>query len=77
MTGDDWVKVIGAIASGLVLVLAAITALWAKVHEYHRGVNGRMDQLLELTRQSSMALGRLQGPDPTTGGGVAAPRPNG
>jgi hypothetical protein len=59
MTADDWVKIISAIASGLVLILGAIAALWLKVHGYRSEVNGRMDQLLELTRSSAIAQGRL------------------
>jgi hypothetical protein len=59
MTADDWVKIISALASGVVLILGAIATLWVKVHGYRSEVNGRMDQLLELTRSSAVAQGRL------------------
>jgi len=62
VTADDWVKIIGAIASALVLVLGAIGLLWANVHEYRQEVNGKMSELLDLTRTSARAEGRLEGP---------------
>jgi len=58
MTADDWVKVIGSVAGALVLVLTAIGALWVKVHEYRREVNGKMQQLLDVTREAGEAHGR-------------------
>ena len=76
MTGDDWVKIIGAIASGLVLIIASISALWFKVRDYQRDVNGRMDQLLELTRRSAQAEGRLSRGRPTTPSMPPELRPN-
>jgi len=58
MTVDDWVKIIGAIAAAAGVILGAISALWVKVHSYRQEVNGRMDQLLELTHTSSLAEGK-------------------
>ncbi len=60
MNADDWVKVIGAIASGLVLVLASATALWVKLDAYHKEVNGTQEALLDLTRKSAHAEGILE-----------------
>lgn len=59
MSADDAAKLITAIAAATCAILASLGALWAKIHEYHREVNGRMDELLELTRSSSLAEGRL------------------
>jgi hypothetical protein len=62
MTSQDWVQIIGAIAAGLAVVLAAIGALYARIHGYQERVDGRMTELLELTRHSSRAEGRLERP---------------
>jgi len=59
VTPDDWVKVIGAIAAGVAVVLGAIGALWRTVHTYRSEINGRMDEFLALTREASEARGRL------------------
>jgi len=59
MTPDDWVKIIGALATAVALVLGAIGALWRTVHQYRREINGRMDEFLALTRESAEARGRL------------------
>jgi len=66
MSADDWVKIIGAIGASLVLVLGSIGALYVKVVEYRREVDGKMGQLLELTRRSAHAEGRLEGSPPPT-----------
>lgn len=58
MTVDDWVKIISAMAAAAAVILGAIGALWVKVHSYRQEVNGRMDQLLELTHTSSLAEGK-------------------
>ena len=60
MSADDWVKVIGALAGATVIVLGAIGALYVKVHAYEQRVNGRLGELLELTRSSAKAEGRLE-----------------
>lgn len=65
MNSDDWVKIIGAIGSALVLVLGAVGVLYAKVHQYSERVNGRLSELLELTRKSSRAEGKLEADPPT------------
>jgi len=38
MTADDIVKVIGAAAPAIVMVLGALAALWARIHEHSPGV---------------------------------------
>jgi hypothetical protein len=63
VTSDDWVKIIGAVGTSAVIILGAIGALWAKVHGYRGEVNGRMDELLTLTRSSAIAEGKLAGSD--------------
>jgi hypothetical protein len=60
MSADDLVKIIGAIAGAVVIVLGAIGACYARVMQLHQSVNGRMTQLLELTKQSSVAQGHLE-----------------
>lgn len=74
MTSDDLVKVIGAVAASLAIVLGAVGTLWAKVHEYRAEVNGKMQQLIELTAVSSRAEGRLEGEQPPR---ESEPRPSG
>jgi glucokinase len=59
MTSQDFATIIGATAAAVALVLGAIGALYVKVHSVGEAVNGRMTELLELTRQSSRAQGRL------------------
>jgi hypothetical protein len=51
MSADDWVKIIGALAAGIVIILAAL-------ERTHRLVNSRMTELLNLTRTSARAAGR-------------------
>jgi hypothetical protein len=62
VTSQDWVAIIGAIAAGFVLVLTAVGALYQRIHQYQERVDGRMTELLDLTRQSSRAEGRLERP---------------
>jgi len=61
VTADDWVKIIGAIAGAVVLVVGAIGAVYVQLAKLREQVNGRLTQLLELTERSSEARGRLQG----------------
>ena len=61
MTADDWVKIIGACSAAFVVILGAIGALAVKLENYSKQVNGRMDQLLDLTATSSVAQGRAMG----------------
>jgi hypothetical protein len=60
MTADDWVKVISATAGALAIVLSAIGVLWVKIHEYRKEVNGRMTELLDVTRSAAEARGRAR-----------------
>lgn len=71
----DLVALLVATAS----ILTAIAACIREVRLYHHEVNSRMDELLALTRQSSLAEGKLAGPDvvgeiPTELSGI--PRPS-
>jgi len=61
MSVDDWVKLIAASASAFAVILAAIGGVYVQVRKYHAEVNSRMGELLELTRSSSLAQGRLEG----------------
>jgi hypothetical protein len=60
MTADDWVKLIGAAAGGLVVVLGAIGALYVKIHQVGTAVNGRLSQLLSVTSAAAKAEGMLE-----------------
>jgi len=48
-------------------VLVALGVLIREVRQYHHVVNSRMDELLELTAKSSLAEGKLAGPDVESG----------
>jgi hypothetical protein len=63
MTAQDWVAIIGAVAGGLVTILGACGAVYVQVRKTHNLVNSRMSQLLELTKTSAIAEGRLAGPE--------------
>jgi hypothetical protein len=61
---------IAAAASAVVAILGALTALIialvqlnSKVQKTHDAVNSRMEEMLALTRASSLAQGKLAGPD--------------
>ena len=60
MSGDDWVRIIGAIAAGIVLILGALAAVFQQIRATHSLVNSRMDELLMLTRTSGHAEGMLE-----------------
>jgi len=62
LSGQDWVNIIAAVAAATVAIMSAIGVLWVKVHSYQAQVNGRMDQLLELTRTSARAAGKAESP---------------
>jgi len=51
-----------AVLTGFAAVLAALAQVIRELRSYHRAVNSRVDELLELTRSSSLAEGRLRGP---------------
>jgi hypothetical protein len=63
----DPVAVITAVTA-LVVALGALTTAIVRLHDSvaktHTLVNSRMDELLALTRESSRAAGRLEGPMP-------------
>ena len=52
-----------AVLGASVPVIVALQKLNTKVTETHNMVNSRMDEMLELTRTSSEAKGKLLGPD--------------
>jgi len=60
MSADDWVKIIGAAAAFMSVVIGALGAVYLQVRRTHTLVNSRMDQLLELTQTSGIARGRLE-----------------
>jgi hypothetical protein len=80
MSGEDWVRIIGAVGAASVLIIAALGAVLAQVRATHNLVNGRLTQLLELTRSSSFAAGKLNITDepPTSQEGITGhPRDTG
>jgi hypothetical protein len=48
--------------SALAALIVAVTGLAIQVRDWHRQVNSRMDELLDVTRTSARAEGRLEGP---------------
>lgn len=60
MSAQDISIIIGALAAGIAVVLGAIGALWVKLHGYQTEVNGRMDQLLEETRNAARLQGKAE-----------------
>jgi hypothetical protein len=60
VSADDWVKIIGALASASVVLIGAMGALYVKIEQIHRVVNSRMTELLDLTRRSARAQGQLE-----------------
>jgi hypothetical protein len=56
---DQWIALAGALCT----VLIAVARLIHEVRKTHDLVNSRMTELLELTRSSSRAQGKLEGPD--------------
>jgi len=62
VTADDLVKIIGAVAGAVVIVLSAMGTLWVRIGAYRREVNGRMTELMDLTREAAEARGRARRP---------------
>lgn len=57
MTVEQFVAVLG----GFAVVLGGLAKVISELREYHRAVNSKMDQLLQLTAVSSHASGVLEG----------------
>lgn len=57
----------GTILLALAAVLGAVAKCIAELRAYHHAVNSKMDRLLELTATSSLAEGKLLGPDEQVG----------
>jgi len=62
-----------AILTALTALVGAMVAVLRQVHQTHALVNSRMEELLALTRTSSRAEGRLEGPDAQEHGTGAIP----
>lgn len=60
MSANDWIAIIGAVASGVVLIIGALGVLFMQMRQTHNLVNHRMDELLALTQTSARAAGVLQ-----------------
>jgi hypothetical protein len=52
---------VAAIAATRTVVVAGFGVIVAMLQRNHNAVNGRMTELLELTRQSSKAEGKVEG----------------
>jgi hypothetical protein len=76
MAQSDLVTLLGAFAAAVAVILGAIGTLWVKIHGYRAEVNGRMGELLELTRQSSRAEGRLETTDDAAARALTVPPPS-
>jgi hypothetical protein len=62
MTADDWVKVIGAIAAGVVFIIGAVARNYMAIKELSRRVDGRLDELVASSRREGHAEGMLNRP---------------
>jgi len=51
---------LAAILTAIAAVLLAVAQCIREVRAYHHAVNSRMDELLALTKKSSLAEGRLE-----------------
>jgi hypothetical protein len=69
VTTQEFVTIMGALTA----LIVAVTALVVQVVAYHRVVNSRMTELLELTAKSSRAEGLLQSEQPISYSGGALP----
>jgi hypothetical protein len=69
VTPEQLVAVLGAITA----LIVAIGGLYVQFAQLHRQLNSRMDQLLELTKTSATAEGKLQGQTGTTTGQEKSP----
>lgn len=58
MSPEQWLALAVAMAS----VLASFVGILSEVRKTHQLVNSRMDELLRITRTSSFAQGKLEGP---------------
>lgn len=56
MSVEQFVAILGALAA----LATATAALVLQVREYHKAVNSKMDQVLELTRAAAYAEGELE-----------------
>lgn len=59
MNPNEWAVFFTAIGA----VLAALARVIFEVRRTHHAVNSRMDLLLEITAEASLAAGKLAGPD--------------
>jgi hypothetical protein len=58
MTADDWVKIIAAIGASVVVILGAVERNYRGIRRTHDLLNGRLDELLRLARESGLQEGR-------------------
>lgn len=59
MTVDQFVAVMGAFTA----LIGALGVIYVQLLQNHRAVNGRMTELLEMTRQAAQTKGELAGRD--------------
>lgn len=59
LTPEQFVTVLGAITA----LIVALTALFVQLRKTHELVNGRMTELLKITKEAGVAQGKLAGPD--------------
>lgn len=62
-----------AIMSAVVALIGALIGLYVQIAKLHTQVNGRLSDLLELTATSSLAEGKLAGPDTPPAGAEPPP----
>jgi hypothetical protein len=57
VTPEQFVAILGAVTTAIV----AIAGVYVQLHQLHAKVNGRLTELLVLTRAAALAEGKLEG----------------
>jgi hypothetical protein len=71
MSPEQFVAVLGAVTA----LVIAVSGVFIQVRQTHQLVNSRMTQLVNLTRDSSLAQGKLEGPTASAMGPHEPPPP--
>jgi hypothetical protein len=75
LTAQDWVIIIGAIATATVAIIGAIGTLLQEARATRKAIDGRMTELVEATRAGALAQGKLEGAGPADASEARPPSP--
>ena len=64
MTAQDWVIIIGAMATATVAIIGAIGTVLSEARATRKAIDGRMSELIGVTRNQALAEGKLSASDP-------------